>query len=94
MKIHRQHLMVLVKWAWIALVLGSAVGFMVTKRDLIAEDFAHFTAPVLLAGASLLVLGKLALNATMVVVARRFNIPLSIRDGFYIYNVAQLARAC
>jgi len=92
MNIHCQHLMVLLKWTWIALVLGSALSFMVTKRDLIAEDFAHFTTPVLVAGASLLALGKLALNATMLIVARRFKIPLSLRDGFYVYNVAQLAK--
>jgi uncharacterized membrane protein YbhN (UPF0104 family) len=92
MKIHRQHLMVLVKWAWITLVLACVGGFMVTKRELIAEDFAQFTAPVLVTGGSLLVLGKLALNAAMVVFARHCNIQLSRRDGFYIYNVAQLAK--
>lgn len=84
--------MVLAKWAWLVLVLGCVFGFMVTKREVIAEDFARFSAPVLVTGASLLLLGKLALNAAMVVCVRRCNIQMGRRDGFYVYNVAQLAK--
>lgn len=92
MKIHRQHLMVLAKWAWIFLVLGFAGAFLVAKRQLIVEDFSRFTPSVLLTSGCLLVLGKLSLNAAMLVFARRCDIQLSRRDGFYIYNVAQLAK--
>jgi hypothetical protein len=41
-KLDRNHLVVLVKWAWLVLVLGWVVAFMVTKREVIAEDVARF----------------------------------------------------
>ena len=84
--------MVLAKWAWLVLVLGWVVAFMVTKREVIVEDLARFSPAVLLLSTALLVLGKLALNEAMLVSARQFLIPLGRRDGFYIYNVAQLAK--
>lgn len=92
MKLHRRHLVVLAKWAWLVLVLGWVVAFMVTKREVIVEDLARFSPAVLLLSTALLLLGKLALNETMLVSARQFLIPLGRRDGFYIYNVAQLAK--
>lgn len=92
MKLHRHQLMALLKWAWLVLVLGSVFVFMMARREVIAEDFARFSAPVLVAAATLLLLGKLALNAAMLVCLRRCTIRLSRRDGFYVYNVAQLAK--
>ena len=92
MKLHRRHLGVLAKWAWLVLVLGWVAAFMVTKREVIAEDVARFSPAVLLLSTALLLLGKLALNEAMLVSARQFLIPLGRRDGFYIYNVAQLAK--
>jgi len=92
LKLHRRHLGVLAKWAWLVLVLGWVAAFMVTKREVIAEDVARFSPAVLLLSTALLLLGKLALNEAMLVSARQFLIPLGRRDGFYIYNVAQLAK--
>jgi uncharacterized membrane protein YbhN (UPF0104 family) len=92
LKVHRRHLVVLAKWAWLALVIGCVAVFMVTKREVIAENFARFSFPVLLASTTLLLLGKLALNAAMLVSARQCSIQLGRRDGFYVYNVAQLAK--
>ena len=92
MKLHRSHLVVLAKWAWLVLVLGWVVAFMVTKRVVIAEDVARFSPAVLLLSTTLLLLGKLALNEAMLVSAHQCRIPLGRRDGFYIYNVAQLAK--
>jgi hypothetical protein len=92
LKLHRSHLVVLAKWAWLVLVLGWVVAFMVTKREVIAEDVARFSPAVLLLSTTLLLLGKLALNEAMLVSAHQCRIPLGRRDGFYIYNIAQLAK--
>lgn len=83
---------VLVKWAWIGLVGVAVVGFAVSRREVILQDLAQFSPRELVAVAALLLLGKLGMNATMVLATRHCAIPVSVRDGFYMYNLAQLAK--
>ena len=83
---------VLVKWIWIGLVAVAVVAFAITRRQVIVEDLARFSPPELAAVAALLVLGKLGMNAVMLLATRHCAIPVSRRDGFYMYNLAQLAK--
>ncbi len=83
---------VLVKWIWIGLVVVAVVAFAITRRQVIVQDLARFSAPELGAVAALLVLGKLGMNAAMLLATRHCAIPVSRRDGFYMYNLAQLAK--
>lgn len=83
---------VLVKWLWIGLVALAVVAFAITRRQVIVQDLARFSPPELAAVAGLLVLGKLGMNAAMLLATRHCAIALSHRDGFYMYNLAQLAK--
>lgn len=83
---------VLVKWIWIGLVVVAVVAFAIARRQVIVQDLARFSAPDLGAVAALLVLGKLGMNAAMLLATRHCAIPVSRRDGFYMYNLAQLAK--
>ena len=83
---------VLVKWLWIGLVALAVVAFAITRRQVIVQDLARFSPPELAAVAGLLVLGKLGMNAAMLLATRHCAIALSRRDGFYMYNLAQLAK--
>ncbi|MCP9833696.1 MULTISPECIES: hypothetical protein [unclassified Cyanobium] len=83
---------VLVKWAWIGLVAVAVAGFAITRRQVILQDLARFSSQELVAVAALLLVGKLGMNATMLLATRHCAIPVSLRDGFYMYNLAQLAK--
>ncbi|KAF0655042.1 hypothetical protein L107_00945 [Cyanobium sp. Copco_Reservoir_LC18] len=83
---------VLVKWIWIGLVVVAVAAFAITRRQVIVQDLARFSPPELAAVAALLVLGKLGMNVAMLLATRHCAIPVSRRDGFYMYNLAQLAK--
>ncbi|MEA5391596.1 lysylphosphatidylglycerol synthase domain-containing protein [Cyanobium gracile UHCC 0139] len=83
---------VLVKWIWIGLVVVAVVAFAITRRQVIVQDLARFSPPELAAVAVLLLLGKLGMNVAMLLATRHCAIPVSRRDGFYMYNLAQLAK--
>lgn len=83
---------VLVKWAWIGLVSAAVAGFAITRRQVILQDLARFSPQELVAVATVLLVGKLGMNATMLLATRHYAIPVSLRDGFYMYNLAQLAK--
>ncbi len=83
---------VLVKWAWLGLVAVAVAGFAISRRQVIVQDLARFSPQELAAVAALLLVGKLGMNATMLLATRHCAITVSARDGFYMYNLAQLAK--